>query len=487
VTSIRVRVVNDRPPAADADYVLYWMRATRRTDNNFALDRAIAWAKQLGKPLVILEALRCDYPWAADRHHAFVIAGMHDNAKALQNASVLYHPYVEPSKGAGRGLIRALGEHACVVVTDDHPSFHFPRMLAAAAAQLEVRLEAVDSIGLLPLAANPQPFPTAYAFRRFLQRTLPEHLGTLPSPTPLRGLALPRLERLPTSITDRWPATTSTDLESPTALLARLPIDHEVGVVDSVRGGSKAAAVRVEGLIDTRLATYADARNHPDDDGGSGLSPYLHFGHVSPHAILRAIGKHHEWTPASLAETSRGAREGWWGLPAAAESFLDELVTWREVGHNWAATRDDLEQYSSLPSWALRTLAAHASDAREHLYDRDAFESAQTHDEIWNAAQRQLRREGTMHNYLRMLWGKKVLHWSPAPEEAAALLVELNNRWATDGRDPNSYSGIYWVFGRYDRPWGPERPVFGTVRYMSSDSTRRKLRLKRYLLRYAAD
>jgi deoxyribodipyrimidine photo-lyase len=484
VTSIRVRVVVDRPPVADAQYVLYWMRATRRADNNFALDRAIAWAKQLGKPLVVLEALRCDYPWAADRHHAFVIGGMHDNAKAFAPATVLYHPYVEPAKGHGRGLIRALGEHACLVVTDDHPSFHFPHMLDAAAKQLDVRLEAVDSIGLLPIAATDKAFPTAYAFRRFLQRALPEHLGTLPSPTPLRSLALPRLERLPQSITDRWPATIAADLESPAALLARLPIDHEVGAVASVPGGSKAAAARVKALLDTRLPAYAEGRNHPDDDAGSGLSPYLHFGHVSSHAILRAIGKAHDWTPASLPDGGNGAKEGWWGLPPAVEAFLDELVTWREVGHNFAAMRDDLEDYASLPTWAKQTLANHASDPRESLYDRTAFESAATHDEIWNAAQRQLCRDGTIHNYLRMLWGKKVLHWSRTPEEAAALLVELNNRWAIDGRDPNSYSGIYWVFGRYDRPWGPERPIFGTVRYMSSDATRRKLRLKRYLARY---
>ncbi len=485
MTSLRVRVVNDRPPTATGLYVLYWMRATRRVDNNFALDRAITWAKQLGKPLVVLEALRCDYRWAADRHHAFVIAGMHDNARALHSATVTYHPYVEPSRGHGRGLVAALGEHACVVVTDEHPSFHFPHMLAAAAAQLAVRLEAVDSIGLLPLAAIDRSFPTAYAFRRFLQRALPEHLGKLPSPTPLRGLALPRIE-LPPAITSRWPATPIVDLEAPAAMLARLPIDHEVGVVDAVRGGSKAATARVRTLVESRLAAYGEGRNHPDDDAGSGLSPYLHFGHVSSHAILRAIGKAHDWTPAVLPEGGNGAKEGWWGLPPAVEAFLDELVTWREVGHNFAAKRDDLEQYSSLPTWAKQTLAAHASDPREHLYDRDAFETAQTHDEIWNAAQRQLRRDGTIHNYLRMLWGKKVLHWSRDPEQAATLLVELNNRWALDGRDPNSYSGIYWVFGRYDRPWGPQRPIFGTIRYMSSDSTRRKLRLKGYLQRYAA-
>jgi deoxyribodipyrimidine photo-lyase len=172
-------------------------------------------------------------------------------------------------------------------------------------------------------------------------------------------------------------------------------------------------------------------------------------------------------------------------MPPAVESFLDELVVWREVGHNFAHIRDDIDRYESLPPWARTTLEAHAADPRPHLYDRATLEGASTADEIWNAAQRELVRTGRMHNYLRMLWGKRVLEWTAEPPAAVQMLIELNNRWALDGRDPNSYSGIFWVFGRYDRPWGPERPIFGTVRYMSSDATRRKLRLSRYLARHA--
>ncbi len=482
VPESRIRVVREQPPRADAAFVLYWMRATRRAEHNFALDRAIAWSRELALPLVVLEPLRCDYPWAADRHHSFVIDGMADNQKAFERAPILYHPYVEPSVGHGKGLLAALAQRAAVVITDLHPSFHYPHMLAAAAAQIDARLEAVDSCGLLPLAATERNFTTAHAFRRFLQKELPKHFDDAPRVDPLRGLELPELARLPAAITKRWPAA---ELDRDRAAwLAELPLDHAPAVTE-LRGGARAGTARAKAFVGGKLAGYGEGHNHPDDDGASGLSPYLHFGHVSPHAVLRAIAAQHDWTPQQVAKKPTGSREGWWGLPPGAESFLDELVTWRELGHNHAATRDDLEDYASLPTWARATLAKHADDERPSIYDREQLESAQTHDEVWNAAQRQLVQDGTMHNYLRMLWGKKVLQWSATPEQAADVLVELNNRWAIDGRDPNSYSGIYWVFGRYDRPWGPEREIFGTVRYMSSESTVRKLRLKRWLQRYA--
>ena len=176
---------------------------------------------------------------------------------------------------------------------------------------------------------------------------------------------------------------------------------------------------------------------------------------------------------------ANGARRGWWGMSQAAEGFLDQLVTWRELGLNLQSTWPDFASYASLPEWARRTLAAHASDERPALYDLRTLEAAETHDDIWNAAQRELVREGRMQNYLRMLWGKNILRWTQAPEEAYERCLHLNDKYALDGRDPNSLTGISWVFGRYDRPWGPEREVFGTVRTMTSDSTRRKLHLKR--------
>jgi deoxyribodipyrimidine photo-lyase len=170
-------------------------------------------------------------------------------------------------------------------------------------------------------------------------------------------------------------------------------------------------------------------------------------------------------------------------MSASAESFIDELVTWRELGHIYCARHADYDSYDTLPEWARDTMEAHASDAREHVYTLEEFDAAATHDEIWNAAQRQLVGEGIIHNYLRMLWGKKILEWSAHPREAFETMIELNNRYALDGRDPNSYSGIAWVMGRFDRGW-PERAIFGKVRSMTSDSTRRKVRLDTYLARW---
>src|SRR5690606_29828207 len=219
----------------------------------------------------------------------------------------------------------------------------------------------------------------------------------------------------------------------------------------------------------------------------SGLSPYLHFGHVGTHQVLHALAEREGWSPAELGPPQGGTREGWWGMSAAAEAFLDELVTWRELGFNYCVLRDDVDRFESLPAWARTTMAAHARDPRPHLYELDALLEARTHDPLWNAAQRQLLREGRIHNYLRMLWGKKIYEWSASGPLALERMIELNDRWCVDGRDPNSYSGIAWVLGRYDRAWGPERPIFGKLRYMSSESTRRKLRVRAYLTRYGED
>lgn len=172
-------------------------------------------------------------------------------------------------------------------------------------------------------------------------------------------------------------------------------------------------------------------------------------------------------------------------MSPAAEGFLDELITWRELGYNFASHRKDYDQYESLPEWARKTLHEHAKDGRERLYSLEEFAAAKTHDSLWNGAETQLVREGRMHNYLRMLWGKKILEWSRTPQEAAKTMIQLNNKYAVDGRNPNSYSGIFWVLGRYDRPWGPERPIFGKIRYMSSQNTARKVSVKGHIRKYS--
>lgn len=477
------RVLAQNRAAANpaGDYVLYWMTMARRPFYNFALERAAGQAARLGRPLLVLEALRLDYPWASQRPHAFILQGMADNQRALAGRGVLYYPYVEPRPGQGRGLLAALAKRACLVVADYYPCFFLPRMLAAAARALPVRLEAVDGCGLLPLLASQRDFPTAYAFRRHLQKTLPFHLMALPAADPLEGLRLPQPAGLDPELTRAWPAAPRAALAADQDFLDGLELDASVPPAP-LAGGWRAGQERLRAFLPEGLAAYD--REHSQPGGASGLSPYLHFGHVSPHQIFLDLARAEGWSPQRLSPRPQGRRQGWWGLSPAAEAFLDQLVTWRELGFNMCRQRPDYDQYASLPVWALASLAAHAGDQRPWLYGLEDLAAARTHDELWNAAQRHLLAEGVMPGYLRMLWGKKILEWSPSPQAACAAMIELNNRHALDGRDPNSYSGIFWILGRYDRPFA-RRAIFGQVRYMSSASARRKLRLADYLTAHA--
>ncbi|MBI4775613.1 MAG: deoxyribodipyrimidine photolyase [Deltaproteobacteria bacterium] len=481
---LRLQVLNRAPIQYQGDYVLYWMIACRRMRWNFSLQRAVDWALELSKPLVILEALRIGYPWAGDRLHRFIIDGMAVSARRLEDAAVLYYPYVEPRADAGKGLLKRLARHACVVVTDDFPAFFLPRMVHRAARSLPVRLETVDSNGLLPMRAADRVFPTAHGFRRFLQAHLPKYLQAFPKPDPLENVNLPRPADLPEGIRKTWPMASEALLKDEPGALSGLDIDHSVAPSD-LRGGSDPAEEMLDLFIRRKLNRYAEGRNHPDEDVTSGLSPYLHFGHISAHEVFQAVMDREGWYMDLLGATPTGQKTGWWGVSPDAEAFLDQLVTWRELGFNRCVLSRDYDRYESLPDWALKTLNEHKQDHRDYVYTQEAFERAETHDPLWNAAQTQLLRQGVIHNYLRMLWGKKILEWSPTPRRALNIMIELNNKYALDGRDPNSYSGIFWVFGRYDRPWGPERPIFGKIRYMSSKSTAQKLRLEDYLYRFS--
>ena len=283
----------------------------------------------------------------------------------------------------------------------------------------------------------------------------------------------------------RWPAARAALLACEPSALAALPIDGGVPPAE-LRGGATPARRALKRFLAERLRSYAAQRNEPSLEVTSGLSPWLHFGHLSAHELFHALAHAEGWTPAKLHSKATGLRAGWWGMSPDAEAFVDQVVTWRELGLNGAVHTPGFESFRSLPAWATATLALHAGDPRVHRYDLATLEQAGTHDELWNAAQRQLMRDGVMHNYLRMLWGKNVLTWTRDPEEAHARLVQLNDRWALDGRDANSYAAIGWVFGRYDRPW-PERAVFGTVRCMTSGSAQKKFELGPYLRRYAPE
>ena len=483
--AIRIQPVNDAPIRTDGDHVLYWMIAHRRRRANFGLQRAAELSRELGKPLVVLEALRCGHRWASDRFHAFVLAGMADNRADFADSGVTYHPYVETKPGAGKGLLLALAERACAVVTDDFPCFFLPHMVASAGKQVGVRMEQVDSNGLLPMRVADKVFGRAFDFRRFLQKALPAHMGAADFPVgdPIaKGMV--EAKPLPKRITDRWPAASEALLAGDLSELAKLPIDHTVKPVATVPGGPKAGGAVLRRFLKEKLKGYGELRNHPDLDAASGLSPYLHFGHVGVHQVFAGLAAQEQWQPSSFRAKADGQR-GWFGMSEGGEAFAEELVVWRELGYNYCWQRDDYGDYESLPEWAKATLAEHATDPREHVYSLEELDRGRTHDRLWNAAQNQLREEGRIHNYLRMLWGKKVLQWTPSPKAAFDILVELNNRYALDGRNPNSYTGISWVLGRYDRPWAPKRDVFGVIRYMSSDNTVRKVKTKAYIERWS--
>ncbi|MCB1152430.1 deoxyribodipyrimidine photolyase [bacterium] len=487
VPETRVSPVNDREIRPDGEFVVYWMVAQRRHRENFGLQHAVRHAHRLGKPLLVLEALRVGYNWASARLHRFIMDGMATNARAFGAAGVTYYPYLERDHGEGSGLLETLAERACVVVTDEFPCFFLPRMVAAAGRKLNIRLEQVDGNGLLPLREADRDFTTAASFRRHLQKTLKPHLHLFPLAEPLEKIRHLPAAKIPKEVAKRWPLATPAMLEAPYAdLLAKLPIDQSVGPVEE-RGGSEEGERVLHRFLDSRLNKYAELRNRPEEDVASGLSPYLHFGYVGVHQVVAEIFRRENWNWEDVSFRALGRRRGWWGLSEASEAFLDELVTWREIGYNFCFHHpDDYDQFATLPVWAKETLLDHIQDNRKHIYDLKTLEAAGTHDDLWNAAQRQLLREGRIHNYLRMLWGKKVLEWTPTPEAAAEYLIELNNKYALDGRNPNSYSGIFWTMGRFDRAWGPERPIYGKVRYMSSKNTKRKFRVEPYLERFAS-
>jgi len=485
VPGVRIRAAKDLPLRSDGEWVLYWMTAFRRTRYNFALQRARDLANQLKKPLVILEPLRVHYRWASDRFHRFVIDGMLDNRAASAGADVLYYPYVEPQPGEGSGLVAELSKRACAVVSDDYPCFFHPTMYRIASRSIASRFELVDSNCLMPLSIADRTFTVAHSYRRHMQKVLPPHLENMPEANPLdkrstRGLG--ELSRLPSSITKRWPAANLEQLTSEGGL-ASIPIDHSVGPTES-QGGTKAADKLLSNFLRLRMSKYNEDRNKPDLHGSSELSPYLHFGHISAHEVFQKLIEREQWHPGKLLKPN-GKMNGFWGVTEQAEAFLDQLCTWREIGFNMCWREPNFDRFESLPDWARQSMQEHEQDPREHLYTLAQLDASETRDPIWNAAQRQLVREGRIHNYLRMLWGKKIFQWSATPRAALEAMIELNNKYALDGRDPNSYSGIFWVLGRYDRAWGPERPVFGKLRYMTSENTAKKHSLRKYLGRYA--
>ncbi|HEU4534238.1 MAG TPA: deoxyribodipyrimidine photolyase, partial [Polyangiaceae bacterium] len=428
----RVRLLSpgaggERGARGRAEFVVYWPQMYRRARSNAALSYAVAEANERGLPLVVYEALRVDYPYASARFHAFVLEGARGEAARYRARGAAYAFFLPKTAAEARGVFAALAARAALVVTDDYPSFVVPAQLARAAAACPCPLVAFDDNAVTPLALFPREEYAARTLRPKLHRALPDWLRPIEEPDCDRPPPA-RLE-LPFDPFDVERA----DLAR---AIAALPVDQGVGAVAESPGGSDEARKRLGRFVRELLSGYPDDHNHPDRAATSRLSPYLHFGHLSAREVALAV---------------RDAD----GPTAAREAFLEQLLVRRTLAFNLARSNPAHRTYEAAPDWARRALAARAGDPRPHLYSRRELEEARTGDEVWNAAQRELLATGAIHNYLRMLWGKCVIAWKATPAEAFAELVHLNDRYALDGRDPNSYTNILWCFGKHDRPWGP--------------------------------
>jgi deoxyribodipyrimidine photo-lyase len=479
INTSRVYKRRSGDPNPDGKYVLYWMHSNRRLYSNYALEYAVAWANKLERPLVILETLVADYPWASDRFHQFMIDGMKEKSADSARRGVSYFSYLEPKAGAWKGLVERASQDACLVISDEYPAFIQPGFNKRLEQAISVPFTTVDSCGMIPLALTDKAPYSAYLFRKVVQKNFRESWAAMPAYDPLFDLKI-KAAQLDADIFETWPQVTAAadwvDV-SPSAF----DIDHSVTAL-KYAGNRETALKRLDDFVVRNLQRYGTERNDPDSSAASGMSPFLHFGTLSEHEIVQKIISQQPtgWSADTL-EYNGGTSAGYFGGHDYVEKYLDELITWRGVGFHYAHHEPDYDKFESLPDWAQKTLNEHKNDLRPVLYSLEQLETAQTYDPIWNAAQRELVRDGIIHNYLRMLWGKKILEWSPDPETALAYMIELNNKYAIDGRDPNSYSGIFWCLGRFDRPWF-ERPIFGSIRYMSSDSAAKKIKMKKYLV-----
>jgi deoxyribodipyrimidine photo-lyase len=482
INSYRKFEHNNRQVNPDGEYVLYWMQINRRLHYNYAIDFAVAWANKLGKRLLIYEGLSASYPWASDRFHTFIMQGMRENLAEATSLKVNYFSYVEPMPEAGKGLLYQLAEKACCVISDEYPVYIIRKHNERVAGKINIPFTTIDSNGIIPLGITKKEPYSAFHFRKVMQKHFLEAFTNPPKENPLAELEKQEHVQFTIDFLNRFP-TANGVLENIAKGVANIGIDHSVEAI-ALNGTRKAALDRLHEFVQFHLPDYSEKRNHPDANKSSRLSGWLHFGKISAYEVVKAAldAQPEDWQIGRLMPNN-GKREGFFGGDKSIEAFLDEVITWREVGFHFAHHRPDYDELESLPGWVHETMNEHKNDVRNYVYTLEEFEWSQTHDEIWNAAQNQLREEGIIQNYLRMLWGKKIIEWTPDYQTALDYLIHLNNKYAVDGRDPNSYSGIFWCLGRFDRAW-QERPIFGKLRYMSSESARKKVRLTNYLNKY---
>jgi deoxyribodipyrimidine photo-lyase len=440
----RIRKLNERPFRVDAKYVLYWAQMNRRVDSNHALAFAVELANQSDLPVLFYEGLTCSYPLANDRLHTFLLEGIPDTERRLRELGIGYVSYIRRTRADANDVLYDLAKDAAAVITDDYPTFVASRHNASVPSKLAVACYAVDSSCIVPMSRIEHRQYAAYAMRPKIHKLLPKYLKAAP---PVRvARKFPRqAHRLHTCV---LPA-------SIPGLVASCEIDHSVKPSLAFHGGFRAAQRRLEYFLEHNLARYAQDKNEPSAHASSNLSPYLHFGHISSLEVALAATQYAKEHKLIAAE------------------FLEELIVRRELAFNFARHAAPFDSLAALPAWAHVTLAKHDRDPRPYTYSRDQLERGETHDLLWNAAQRELLLRGTIHGYYRMYWGKKIIEWTPTHQEALETMIDFHDRYALDGRDPNTYANVLWCFGLHDRPF-VERPVFGQVRYMSYDGMRRK-------------
>jgi deoxyribodipyrimidine photo-lyase len=438
----RIKVLNAKDNKK-GEFVLYWMQASQRAECNHALEYAVRKANELRQPVVVFFGLTPAFPEANERHYAFLLEGLAETVRKLEKRGIrCVVRSVSPELG-----VRALSERASLVVTDRGYLKIQRSWRDKAAAVLDCPLLQVEADAVVPVEeASPKEEYAAATIRPKIRRKLPEYLTALKEHRPAKDSLGMDFEE-------------NVDLEDIPRVLGRLRIDTSVKKTEFYTGGTEQAKMHLQRFLKDKLDHFRDLRNNPTLDYLSHLSPYLHFGQISPLSVaLKAL------------ETESPGRE----------AFLEELVVRRELSLNFVFYNSLYDAYEGLPAWARKTLEAHKADARAAAYSLADLESAQTEDPYWNAAQLEAILTGKMHGYMRMYWGKKIIEWSRTPEEAFRTALYLNNKYELDGRDPNGFTGVAWCFGKHDRPW-QGRPIFGNTRYMNDRGLRRKFDADHYV------